>query len=149
MIHSKKYFFLLCSFFVLIFFPLKSSCQDWRVDLEKSGNKYIKEYSEFSFLELLQKRTALEEDFAKTYQKIFQIDPTLRIKIANYHRILNKSVDTFNRVDVNSRVIDQADKQFEKEFLPIAEKVDPEIREKYAKAMAMDSCLIKYLSGFF
>jgi hypothetical protein len=128
---------------------LKSSCQDrdWRIDLEESGNKYIKEYSECSFLQLLQKRTALEEDFAKTYQKVFQIDPTLRVKIANYQRILNKSIDTFNRVDVNSQVIDQADKQFEKEFLPIAEKVDPEIRDKYAKAMALDYLLLKRFSG--
>jgi hypothetical protein len=119
------------------------------VGLEESGKKYIKKYSECTFLELLQMRTAIEEDFAKTYQKVFQIDPTLRIKISNYHRILNKSIDTFNRVDVNSHVIDQADKQFENEFLPLAEKVDPEIREKYAKAMAMDYCLIKFFSGSF
>jgi predicted nucleic acid-binding Zn-ribbon protein len=125
-------------------FKTLSYCEDWRSDIELSAQEYISIYSEFEFLELLSARTKLEEDLARTYVKIFKEDPTQRIKIANYERILNKSIDTFNRVDVNAQVIDQADKQFESEFLPLAEKFDPDIRKKYAKAMAMDYCLLKF-----
>ena len=115
----------------------------YREQLEAGSSAYIEQYKDQDLFELISIRTALNTDLGKTYNQVFAIAPTQRIKISNYLYILNKSVDTFNRKDVNAPLIARADRQFQKEFLPLARSIDPDFMDKLAQSMALDYLIFK------
>jgi hypothetical protein len=115
----------------------------YREQLDAGSAAYLLAYEDRDLFELISMRTDLNADLGKTYNRVFAADPTQRIKIANYLRILNKSVDSFNRQDVNAPLITRADRQFEEEFLPLARSIDPDFMDKLTQAMSLDYLIFK------